>query len=343
MSSNSDYRVLPKEPKYIEFVTVVDVTDQEKNSVQGLSDGTIGLLVLAAIVSVIGSTIIAYFLAYASVSPGRIVHFDDFVITGFLIGVVLAAILIASTYLVVKRRNLAKLGPMKLEKTNQSIKAANKIEEQRVSNEAQSLSSDLAQVYTTSTKLAIELRHHLDEVAQLLKNAELEYQSNAYGPFWDAIETSAKHLSVFNEKTGRLSRYADKYYVTLTGRRHTFPIFPVKKQNIPDASAVVKEFRRIIRLGQTNFEFANIWEHRRTRDVLIAGFRTLGEAVNNLAVVIETSIYTLQESISSEVAKVVEEEIKTRESIQNRMAEQSRMLDNLQHHRKPTISDQPTK
>lgn len=88
-------------------------------------------------------------------------------------------------------------------------------------------------------------------------------------------------------------------------------------------------------MGQTNFEFANIWEHRRTREVLIAGFRTLGEAVNNLATTLENSTYTLQETLTSDLAKVVGEDIQTRDSLEKRMVEQNRMLDNLQHHRKP--------
>jgi hypothetical protein len=45
--------------------------------------------------------------------------------------------------------------------------------------------------------------------------------------------------------------------------------------------------------------------------------------------------YDLQQSVSSELAKVVEEEIKTRELLNKRMTEQSGMLDNIQHRRKP--------
>ncbi len=96
-------------------------------------------------------------------------------------------------------------------------------------------------------------------------------------------------------------------------------------------------------MGQTNFEFANIWEHRRTREVLIAGFHTLGEAVNNLTSVVDSSFYALQESLSTGVAKLVEEQIRTRETFDKRMVEQNRMLDNIQHDRKPSIADTPRK
>lgn len=147
----------------------------------------------------------------------------------------------------------------------------------------------------------------------------------------------------YNYKANQIAGNAKAYYQQLNGVQHTFPVFPVKLQSIPDASFIISELRRIIRLGQTNFQFANIWEHRRTREVLIAGFRTLGEAVNNLGSTIEHSISNLQQSVSSDMAKMVEEEIRTRESLDKRMMEQNRMLDNLQHHRKPDITDTPSR
>jgi hypothetical protein len=96
-------------------------------------------------------------------------------------------------------------------------------------------------------------------------------------------------------------------------------------------------------MGQTTFQFANIWEHRRTREVMIAGFRTLGDAVNNLGPAVEGSLSGLQQSVSSDVARLVQEEIKTRDSLDSRMMEQNRMLDNIQHHRKPGITDRPSR
>jgi hypothetical protein len=121
-------------------------------------------------------------------------------------------------------------------------------------------------------------------------------------------------LSAFNGKTNKLSQNASDYYSKLNGRKHTFPTFPVQIGTIPDASAVVKEFRRVVRMGQTNHDFADIWELRRIQTGLITGFRTLGEAVNNLGATLENSIYNLQETVSSDLGKVIEEQIKTRES-----------------------------
>ena len=106
---------------------------------------------------------------------------------------------------------------------------------------------------------------------------------------------------------------------------------------------VLSTLRRIVRMGQTNFQFASIWEDRRTREVLIAGFRTLGEAVNKLGPTIENSVSNLQASISSDVAKLVDEEIRARDVLSTRLLEQNRMLDNIQSHRAPNVTDRPSR
>lgn len=213
---------------------------------------------------------------------------------------------------------------------------------QRVISEAGSLTSSLLQTYESSTNLANELRQHLSHVSLLLQQADNEYRDNAFAPFWDAVENAALHLAAFNDKANRLSGNAKEYYNKLNGRKHTFPSFPVQITTIPDASPMTKEFRRVVRMGQTNHDFADIYEHRRTREVLIAGFRTLGEAVNNLGSTLEASIYSFQQCVSSDLAKALEQEIRTRETLDKRMAEQNRMLDNLQHHRKPETNDKPS-
>jgi len=175
-----------------------------------------------------------------------------------------------------------------------------------------------------------------------LEDAEGEYKEKAFSSFWDSIEDAARYLADYRAKLGKISKNAHEYYQTLSVRQHNFPTFPVTNGTIPDASFVTGEFSRIVRLGQTNFEFASIWEHRRTREVLIAGFRSLGDAVSNLSFAIEGSVSQFQESISSSAAKFVEEGIRTREVIvdtgrqlDTRLSEQSTMLDNIQRGRKP--------
>ena len=67
---------------------------------------------------------------------------------------------------------------------------------------------------------------------------------------------------------------------------------------------------------------------------MMAGFQHLGEGIKNLGSSIEDSVLDWRESISSELARSVEEEIKSREvladigqEIDKRLLEHNRLLD----------------
>lgn len=336
MSNNLNYRVFPQKASY----KTVTLSESERKNVEGLNDSqsqAIGVLV---------------FLGVAAIG---------YIIFGVVIGVVLGivgAIIVrnmASSYI---RENKAS------EIELQRIDGANERENQRVTRDAEYLTSSLIRIYDSSKTLASEVPTCLKNASLWLQAAEKEFQANAFAPFWDAVETAARCLGEYNFRANQLASNANEYYQMLNGKKHTFPVFPVRLQTIPDASFVISELHRIVRLGQTDFRFANIWEHRRTRQEIVAGFQTLNDAINNLGNTIEYSISNLQNSISSDIAKVVEEQIRTRESIDiarqsadktresvdktgasidKRLLEQNRMLDNIQHDREPKLRDIPSK
>lgn len=317
MNTKVEYRVLPAEPKHEQ----VSLTLEQKKSTKGLG-GDKGCLLWA------GIFLACYFgigyMAVAVAGGGEDVLF----FAAFAVGVIIASV---AVIIVARRVKRKKIDEWELEINERARQAV----ANRIASEATSLTSTVANSFQSSKVLATELTEHLDEASAWLQDAETEYDANAYGPFWDAVENAALHLSEFNNKAKQLAGNADNYYENLNGRKHNFPPFPIQPNRIPDAAAIITEMRRIVRMGQTNFQFANIWEHRQTREVLIAGFHTLGEAVSNLGSVIDNSIYGLQQSVSSDVAKLVEEQIRTRDRLDDRLIEQNRMLDNIQHHRKP--------
>jgi hypothetical protein len=329
MSDPMKYRVLPHDPKQepVSSIETLPLADWERQSVTGF-DGDAGCILWWAIFI----PICVLCEVFLDTGGG-----------GILIGIVCASIPFVLITESIKRKKIAGLERKKAEEEKQRTIDVNDHEKRRVEGEAASLTSTLMRVYEISTNLTTELGQHLNQASNLLEGAELEYKDNAFSPFWDAVENAAKELSAFNSKANQLSQNATEYYRGLDGRKHTFPTFPVNAQTMPDASPVLGELRRIVRMGQTNFQFANIWEHRRTREVLIAGFRTLGEAINNLGATIEYSVSNLQQSVSTDLAKLVEEEIKTRETLDKRMMEQNRMLDNIQQDHKPEITDRPSR
>ncbi|MEW5766262.1 MAG: hypothetical protein AB1797_01375 [bacterium] len=180
------------------------------------------------------------------------------------------------------------------------------------------LAATLRRVLTNSLNLNNKINIALMDASVELSRAESEYHHNAFAPFWDAVENAAQDLNIAQTAIKDLAKNARLYYNILSNRRHTFPTFNVRLESIPDPMPLAEELRRIVRMGQTNFQFATIWEHRRTRECLIAGFRTLGEAINNLDQAIVSSIVDLRDSISSDLARVIEEHIATREAIERK-------------------------
>lgn len=314
------YRVFPNEPSPVQNIVL---SSQE---VEGL-DFDSGCWTWGGIVIVV--TIIVNTINYLSADSGLVQLLSMF------IGILVASIVIAAIHHAKKASKTAEL-------QYQANRRAKLDEEARVANEANALTSNLSEIYKSSRHLASDLGKDLSQATSYLQHAEEEYNANAFSPFWDAIEGAARSLADHNKNVKQLSKNAEWYYKNLHGRKHTFPPFPIQPNMLPNVLPVLNEFRRVVRLGQTNFQFAQIWEHYKDRQVMMAGFRYFGEAISNLRGTIEHSISDLQASITSSLAKSIIEEINTRdviadagEKLNERLLEQSRMLDNVQHNRKP--------
>ena len=256
-------------------------------------------------------------------------------------------------YLVSKTLQRRKLSKLKSEKdlfreqasasSRRSYEQQYRADLERNESEAKEATARVTAILKSASDLSAMLPVKLRNSVRLIQQADEDFSENAYGPFWDGIEAVATDLSSFSRNTNELSKLAADYYSSLKGREHNFPVFPCRAENLGDPRPIAQEFRRIVRKGQTNFEFANIWEHRRTRDVLISGFKTLGDAVNNLGDVVEQSLLSLQRATSSDIARLADEQIYSRSLLTQEMrqqtqiaSEQSRMLDNIQRHRKPS-------
>jgi hypothetical protein len=314
MSEPSGYQVLPLQPKLspLPQAESVPLTIVELQGVVGLGGGTGCFLWVVMCVLI-------WFASGSGVA-----------------GVLLASIVVAVAAKWMHDARVAVLEREKAVRVKQEAEAANAGASFRVQSEATALTAELNRVYRSSSILVHELPRQLDAVAHSVRRAEIEFSENAFAPFWDAVEAAAQHLAVFIDHTNQLSRGAAAYYTSLEGRKHTFPIFPAHASTLPDPAHAVAELRRLVRMGQTNFQFATIWEHRRTREVLIAGFRTLGEAVGNLGVAVQSSVGDLRRSIASSAATVVQEEIRTRETLEQRLIEQNRLLESIERRSSPS-------
>jgi hypothetical protein len=143
------------------------------------------------------------------------------------------------------------------------------------------------------------LSYKANIAAQALKSATFELQEEAFAPFWDQIENAASSLGECHASCQWISVSVPRYDEILRGRDHNFPDCFEGIESLPDCRPLLEELYRLVRQAQRDFRFANIWEHRQTRKVLIAGFVTLGEAIKSLEATVVRSIADLKSTIET--------------------------------------------
>jgi hypothetical protein len=188
-------------------------------------------------------------------------------------------------------------------------------------------SNQLNNMLKVSTGLVQELPDLLKKSSASLERAKEEFSSNAFSPYWDCIEHSTRHLATFNNNIQQIRNYADQYYRLLQDKKHNFPTFFPEREIFPDSVPVINELNTVVRPGLTNFQFATIWEHRKTQNILIQGFSTLGDAISSMAASISSSISYLHDTISSNTAQMIDQQIMSRESYDRYTNSHARLME----------------
>jgi hypothetical protein len=209
--------------------------------------------------------------------------------------VVGVAVLAASVF--VYRYDKARAPQVYKEKVEQALA---ELKAKRIENslsEARRLTSRALNIVASHQDNLSTLPRLLSHVDRYLEKASTEYQEGAYAPFWDNVEIVAEGLSKFNNSLSVMGKLALDYNELLAGETHNFPALESKE--IPDSRDTLDRFAKLVRQGQTNFEFAVIWEHRRVREGRVEGFSTLAELVDNVELTINQSLRDLERGVSS--------------------------------------------
>lgn len=229
---------------------------------------------------------------------------------GFFAGIVITYALTEFVQREINKEEKAKIAEQK----NQEIEnVAHSTARQNINN-AQRLSDQLNNMLMVSSGLVQELPSFLQKASSSLERARSEFSCNAFSPYWDCIEQATRNLASFNNNIQQIRNYADQYYKLLQNKKHNFPSFFPVREIFPDSVPVINELNTVVRPGLTNFQFATIWEHRKTQNILIQGFGTLGDAISNMAASICDSISQLHDAISSNTTQMIDQQIMSRES-----------------------------
>ncbi len=251
------------------------------------------------------------------------------------------------------------------ERQRQAERARRRAEEeaqrQRHEYEQQECHRQMITVGEQSVSILKAIPSNLKSADQHLTQAEADFAEGAFSPFWDSIEKAVTCIGGFDEGIRRIKDNSLRYTQLIVKYEDTPPEFPFPRKNVEKLSVAKKTAERmskIVRKAQRNFQFATIYEQRKTNQLLVAGFTSLGQALNEMTNEIVSSIddlagtmdsmtSTLNESmqrIHSRMGDMVSQSRQQHEESMGKQSEKARrdedtlrMLDNIQHHRKPPL------
>ena len=134
----------------------------------------------------------------------------------------------------------------------------------------------------TLHQVAGSLRLFLKLTELQLDHSHHEYQANAFGPFWDSVEDAVRALNEFRKSAVSVGAIQKHFFKATSNGSRLFPLVPDRVDRVPDPLPTLQRLDEIVRLGQTNFQFATIWEQRKIREALLEGFGTWADAVGQI-------------------------------------------------------------
>lgn len=155
------------------------------------------------------------------------------------------------------------------------------------------------ELHQVARRQALKLMQAQSKVHQLCATAEASFRENHFRHYWEAIETAVYEMDQMSKLSAGFGETATQYRDNLNGRKHNLPTFAELTTNLPrpDPRATVAEFDRVLRLGETNRDFAGYLNERVTIKVLVEGFKTLAEAVDHIGERLVSAISSMERTI----------------------------------------------
>lgn len=153
-----------------------------------------------------------------------------------------------------------------------------------------------------SIALFESMPEYLKSADEYLDQAEFDFSDGAFAPFWDSIEKAAKTLGRFDEGVQKIKESSSRYTDLIRKYEDAPPQFPLGRQSVEKlrvGTATAERMKAIVRTAQRNFQFATIYEQRKTNQILVAGFTNLAQALDRMTWQITDSIDNLAHSVGS--------------------------------------------
>jgi len=204
------------------------------------------------------------------------------------------------------------------------------------------ISKRLSTVVTNSIAIFQDMPKYVTSAEDDIKTAESEFKERAFAPFWDAVERAATKLANFDSNTRHIIHLSSEYNKERGKLDSTPPSFSIDINKIPDAKRIANRMQNIVRCAQRDFQFATIYEQRKTNKLLVTGFTSLGQALSEMSSRIENSLNALSSSISDftitnqgSLNRLIDGVESLREESISHNERELEILDNIQRRKKP--------
>jgi len=219
----------------------------------------------------------------------------------------------------------------------------------------------IASLGEQSLALFESMPRQLTDGEKALDQAEADFAEGAFAPFWDSIERAAVSLGRFDEAAHQISNNSTRYSELAKKFEGSPPKFPIARQSasrLAVGTTTSERMKAIVRKAQRNFQFATIYEHRKTNQILVKGFTNLGQALDQMTNRITSSIDDLGgqiedmtssfDGVASNLYDATSYSLEQsgdqyRDLLQHLSGQAARekralqMLDNIQRHRRPSL------
>ncbi|MDE0315381.1 MAG: hypothetical protein OXM61_10800 [Candidatus Poribacteria bacterium] len=151
---------------------------------------------------------------------------------------------------------------------------------------------------------------NLREARKVLDEAETHFNERAYSPFWDSVEKVALELGHFSENLVLLSSHLEVYLEWVPLYHETPSKFPVTSEEFSKLyklgvkNALAKRMEEIVGNAQRDYQFASIFEQRKTHKLLVAGFNSFADVLNEVGNQITDQVEYLNTTVQANTEKM---------------------------------------
>ena len=234
-------------------------------------------------------------------------QFQTWLIVFGLISLIFVIVLIRALHgynMALEAKDSARAAEGERKRREAAADAARRAEEEaraRHVAEQNSFRKQMTDLWNESLVAFEAIPRHLSLAEQCLDRADIDLGERAFAPFWDCIEKAATELGRVDEGIRRITASSSRYGELVTKYESTPLLFPIACQSVEKlavANATVSRMATVVRTAQCDFQFATIYEQRKTNQILVAGFTNLAHALERMTWQLATSIGDLAGAVN---------------------------------------------